>query len=141
MPTKPAQDATGKAAARLKKEAADAEKARVEAEAQARAAAVADLDVIEDLTIEQVLEIEPEFEDYATPNVTTVGNLFPTANVEELEEDEPDVVTGARIIRTNIDIDNTVIGQGNYYTFVAGKKYRVPQHVAEHLEGVGALWH
>lgn len=142
MPTKTAQDATGKAAAKLKAEAIAAEEARAKEEQAARAQAIADLDVIEDLTLEPEIEVEPEYEDY-TANITMVGSLFSQqpVEVEELEEDEPDLVSASRIIRTNTDINDTVIGHGNYYTFKAGKKYRVPANVAEHLENQGLLWH
>ena len=46
-----------------------------------------------------------------------------------------------RTIRVNADLENVTIGVGNNYNFVEGEKYRVPVHVADHLETLGYVWH
>lgn len=45
------------------------------------------------------------------------------------------------IIRVNEDLDNVTIGAGNHYSFEMGVRYRVPLHVALHLEEKGYVWH
>lgn len=58
--------------------------------------------------------------------------------------DEPEIVdSGERavVIRVNMDLDDVTIGAGNNYTFKEGQSYKVPQHVADHLEEKGYVWH
>ncbi|MFK0015743.1 hypothetical protein [Streptomyces sp. NPDC091027] len=62
----------------------------------------------------------------------------PASTVEE----QPVVVEESdRVIRVNADLNDVVIGQGNYFTFEVGVQYRVPAFVANHLEEKGLLWH
>ncbi|MFF1711241.1 hypothetical protein [Streptomyces sp. NPDC058268] len=57
-------------------------------------------------------------------------------------EEQPVVVEEApREIRVNTNLNEVVIGQGNYFTFEIGVPYRVPAFVANHLEEKGLLWH
>lgn len=44
-------------------------------------------------------------------------------------------------IRVNSTLENVTIGQGTDYTFEEGRRYKVPQHVADHLEERGLVWH
>lgn len=46
-----------------------------------------------------------------------------------------------RTIRVNADLEKVTIGVGQNYTFREGEKYRVPAHVADHLEEKGYVWH
>ena len=46
-----------------------------------------------------------------------------------------------RIIRVNTDLESVTVGYGNTYTFQEGRKYKVPTEVADHLEGLGYVWH
>lgn len=58
--------------------------------------------------------------------------------------DEPEIVGGedrSVIIRINTDLDDVTIGAGNNYNFKEGERYRVPVHVATHLEEKGYVWH
>lgn len=49
---------------------------------------------------------------------------------------------GARkVIRVNTTLENVTIGVGTSYNFEEGKQYRVPAHVAAHLEEKGYVWH
>lgn len=44
-------------------------------------------------------------------------------------------------IRTNCDLEQVTIGKGTSFDFEMGMRYRVPVHVADHLEEKGLLWH
>lgn len=46
-----------------------------------------------------------------------------------------------RVIIVNTDLEQITIGAGNHYSFNEGEKYRVPAHVADHLEEKGLVWH
>ena len=46
-----------------------------------------------------------------------------------------------RTVRVNQDVEQMTVGAGNTYDFVVGQKYRVPVHIAEHLEEKGLVWH
>ncbi|MET9119941.1 hypothetical protein [Streptomyces sp. NPDC004528] len=59
----------------------------------------------------------------------------------EVEEQPVVVEESDRVIRVNAELTDVVIGQGNYYNFEVGVQYRVPAHVAAHLEEKGVLWH
>lgn len=45
------------------------------------------------------------------------------------------------MIRVNSDLEQVTIGHGNYYDFTPGRVYKVPQHVADHLERLGYVYH
>jgi len=47
----------------------------------------------------------------------------------------------AKTIRVNTSIEDMTFGAGNNYTFEEGQQYRVPAHVADHLEELGYVWH
>lgn len=47
----------------------------------------------------------------------------------------------ARTIRVNSSIEQMTFGVGNIYDFEEGRQYRVPAHVADHLEELGYVWH
>jgi hypothetical protein len=44
------------------------------------------------------------------------------------------------VIRVAENLDMVTIGSGNHYSFQAGKKYKVPKHVAAHLQEKGYLY-
>lgn len=61
--------------------------------------------------------------------------------IEDLGE-EPIVVEDEwRIIRVNTDIENMTYGVGNELTFLRGRRYRVPSHLADWLESRGVVYH
>lgn len=43
-------------------------------------------------------------------------------------------------IRVNCDLEKVTIGQDNHFDFVEGQVYRVPYHVALHLDALGYVW-
>ncbi len=57
-------------------------------------------------------------------------------SMTSFEVGEPEVV-----IRVNTDLKQVTIGVGNEYDFERGKRYRVPRHVALHLEERGYVYH
>jgi hypothetical protein len=49
--------------------------------------------------------------------------------------------SATKVIRVNATLDQVTIGTGTEYNFREGQKYRVPAHVAAHLEEKGYVWH
>jgi hypothetical protein len=82
---------------------------------------------------------------YAEDDEAVIDTLAPRAveaiplEVEEMEE-SIEVQEATRIIRIAEDCEPT-IGYGNNYDFKAGRRYRVPAHVARHLEEKGLVYH
>lgn len=136
-------DFTGQAKAKLAREHADEVKARDQelgmmeaAEAEAAQNRVTDYTqgpapvVLDDPDVvaqaEELLRRDPELLD----EVHVLG-------------DEPGQLREQpfRTIRINSTLESVTIGAGNHYTFNEGEKYRVPAHVADHLEEKGYVWH
>lgn len=46
-----------------------------------------------------------------------------------------------RTIMVNDVLESVTIGAGNHYSFEPGVKYRVPAHIADHLEEKGYVYH
>lgn len=82
-------------------------------------------------------EISNEVTDYTggaqpgEPEAVVVGDT-----VEIVEAGERSVE-----IRINTDLEEVTIGAGNTYNFKEGQRYKVPAHVAAHLEEKGFVWH
>jgi hypothetical protein len=45
-----------------------------------------------------------------------------------------------QIVRLAEDLEHVTIGVGKHYSFKAGQKYKVPKHVAQHLQEKGYLY-
>lgn len=111
-------DYTGRQRAKLEAEHAEVVRAREDQIAMAQASAQA------------------EFDD-------TVHDVVGNQQVTELNE-QGEVVyveAPARTIRVNAKIEQMTFGAGNIYDFEEGGQYRVPAHVADHLEELGYVWH
>lgn len=70
--------------------------------------------------------------------------LTASSDVVVVGGDEPVIVdSGERSVevRINTNLDDVTIGAGNNYNFKEGGRYRVPLHVAQHLEEKGYVWH
>lgn len=105
------------------------------------------------LTAENVEELQRRATEISTLNavaareqagVVDYTNGPDQATVIEVEEvdDEPIVVDEPfRTIRVNTNLEDVTIGAGNTYSFEEGRKYRVPAHIADHLEEKGIVWH
>lgn len=52
----------------------------------------------------------------------------------EIEDDEV-------VVRVNEDLTNVTVGAGTLFNFKMGQQYKVPRHVAAHLEERGLIWH
>ena len=46
------------------------------------------------------------------------------------------------IIRMNTTLDDFTYGNPNiHYKLEAGKRYKMPRHIAQYLDGLGYVWH
>lgn len=89
----------------------------------------------EELTMASAVEtarLETEVVDLATPSAPTV--------IDEVEDLGVDLADDTTVIRVAEDLDMVTIGASNHYNFKAGQKYKVPSHVARHLEEKGYLY-
>lgn len=77
----------------------------------------------------------------AVQDLTQGGNGVGPAPVVEVQPEMVTVGGGDKVIRVNTKLEDVTIGQGNHYTFEEGKRYKVPAHVAAHLEEKGYIWH
>lgn len=71
------------------------------------------------------------------------NSVLDTSGREISEQEAKTVVLDAsnsqhEIIRVSADV-SFILGSERF-SFVAGQKYKVPRHVADHLEEVGYLW-
>lgn len=82
----------------------------------------------------------PEFEDTVT-DLSAVKKQIMRPEVTESDVEVVEVQRPEREIRVNSDLVDCTIGVDNHYTFEEGKRYRVPAHVADHLEEKGYVWH
>lgn len=83
-------------------------------------------------TAEAQAKLETEVIDLTTPHNPTV--------IDEVEVVGVDLADDMRVIRVAEDLDFVTIGAGNHYSFKAGQKYKVPSHVATHLQEKGYLY-
>lgn len=61
-----------------------------------------------------------------------------TDEVDYLEE--PEYVEGDVVIRALVDLEQVTIGVGTEYNFKAGRRYKVPAHVARHLASQNLIY-
>jgi hypothetical protein len=81
-------------------------------------------------TAQKAVALETEVVDATTPNRATIIVDEPTVL------DDSDHTVTIRVVET---IDSMTFGAGNYYSFEAGKKYKVSRDLARHLEEKGYL--
>lgn len=84
-------------------------------------------------TAEEAYKTETEVLDLTKPSTS------PTV-IDEVESVGVDLADDTEVIRVAEDLDFVTIGAGNNYSFKAGKKYKVPKHVAAHLKEKGYLY-
>lgn len=116
MAVKPT-DATGRMREKQIQENAEAMQQRAGEMAMATAAAI--------------IAEETEVIDATTPSTGTV--IVDEATIVGAESKD------SVVIRVVEDIDSMTFGAGNYYSFKAGKKYKVNMDIARHLEEKGYL--
>lgn len=82
-------------------------------------------------------------EDEVIEDTEQVTHSTITPVTDEVVEQPQAVVVdgGTRVIRLNSTLEDVTIGQNTNYNFVEGRRYRVPVHVANHLEEKGYVWH
>lgn len=66
------------------------------------------------------------------PQVDDRGNVVLAQSVEYLNEKV--------VIRVNCDLEDVTLGYGNTFTFLEGRRYRVPRWVQQWLEERGLTW-
>lgn len=60
--------------------------------------------------------------------------------LDEIESVGVTMADDAQVVRVAEDLEHVTIGVGKHYTFKAGQKYKVPKHVAQHLQEKGYLY-
>lgn len=60
--------------------------------------------------------------------------------IDEIEDLGVTTADDSVVIRVAENLDFVTIGAGNHYSFEAGKKYKVPANVAQHLKEKGYLY-
>ena len=78
-------------------------------------------------------KLETEITDLTNPT-------SPTTVIDEVESVGVSLADDVQVIRLAEDLDFVTIGVGNHYSFKAGQKYKVPKHVAAHLQEKGYLY-
>ncbi len=79
--------------------------------------------------------------------VTTMADLMGNSReviVDTIEEvREPSgPPSDTLIIRMNTTLDDFTYGNPNvHYKLEMGKRYRMPRHIAQYLDGLGYVWH
>lgn len=66
---------------------------------------------------------------------------YTSAPVEEVTEVADVEVNRTVTIRVNNPITQMTFGAGNLYDFEPGREYKVPKTLADHLEGLGYVYH
>lgn len=79
--------------------------------------------------------------------VTTMADLMGNSrdvivdNITEVQE-VPGPPSDSLIIRMNTTLDDFTYGNPNvHYKLEAGKRYKMPRHIAQYLDGLGYVWH
>jgi hypothetical protein len=109
---------------------------------------------IEDLSQPMVVDDDPILDPSTVPAYDPMRDLQPVgvqqqarptpSNPMEVVDlgDEPVTVEEEwKVIRVNTDIEQMTYGVGNEYTFLRGKRYRVPFHLYQWLESRGVVYH
>lgn len=60
--------------------------------------------------------------------------------LDEIESVGVSMADDTQIVRLAEDLEHVTIGVGKHYSFKAGQKYKVPKHVAQHLQEKGYLY-
>ena len=60
---------------------------------------------------------------------------------EVIEVDSPDPAFEPVRFRASEDLDQVTVGQGREFNLKAGRTYKAPRWVAEHLDEKGLVWH
>lgn len=98
-----------------------------------------------------VLKMDDEDEDEG-PRL--IGSSTATMEIEELPDPKEEQAKNGKVVhahtveylnekvvvRVNCDLEEVTLGYGNIFSFVEGRRYRVPRWVAMHLEEKGLTW-
>lgn len=69
----------------------------------------------------------------------TKNPSLPTV-IDEVESVGVSMADDTQVVRLAEDLEHVTIGVGNTFSFKAGQKYKVPKHVAQHLQEKGYLY-
>lgn len=101
--------------------------AQVKAAAEQQAARASEISMA---TATQAYQDEVEVTDLTS-------NLSSPTVIDEVESVGVSLADDQVVIRVVEDLDQMTFGAGNYYSFKAGKKYKVSKDLARHLEEKG----
>ena len=79
--------------------------------------------------------------------ITTMESLMGQREIEVDPVEEPRQVAtldpnGFAVIRMNTTLEDFTYGAPDqHYKLEAGKRYRLPVHIAQYLDGLGYVWH
>jgi hypothetical protein len=77
--------------------------------------------------------------------ITTMADLMGNSRdviVDDIKEVAEPAGENFVIIRMNTTLDDFTYGNPNiHYKLEAGKRYRMPRHIAGYLDGLGYVWH
>ncbi|GAA2322344.1 hypothetical protein GCM10010149_89400 [Nonomuraea roseoviolacea subsp. roseoviolacea] len=100
-----------------------------------------------DATGRNAVKLAEENAELLAERAGQISTLNPMPEVV-FKDDEPEDADGVlkvgsttRRLRVNTDLEDIVVGQGNYFTFLRGREYTVPAHVYDHLEEKGYVYH
>ncbi len=129
--TKPATDMTGRKTEELLRQQAEED-----AEVQER------LGMANRLEKEHDANTVIDYSDPNNPKEVFIQDAAPkyddAVEVVEYASDEGiDINVPMRTVKINTTMDRVMMGYGNYYNFVAGRRYTLPEHVCELLDEKG----
>lgn len=75
-----------------------------------------------------------------TEVVDVTSNPDAPTVIDEIESVGVTMADDTQIVRVAEDLEHVTIGVGKHYSFKAGQKYKVPKHVAQHLQEKGYLY-
>lgn len=88
------------------------------------------------------MSLATQAEAYRNENEVTDLSVSPDRPtvIDEVEIVGVQTADDSVVIRVAENLDFVTIGAGNHYSFEAGKKYKVPSQVAQHLKEKGYLY-
>jgi hypothetical protein len=86
-------------------------------------------------------EVIDLFNDKDHENLRTQQRANNEGQMEVVEVDTPDPQFQAVKFRASEDVDQVTVGQGREFNLMAGRQYKAPKWVVQHLDNQGLVWH